>query len=885
MKKRALCSFGAYILAIQTVCCNILPCYAAETGLGTYSAAGTGSESYPSTAGIRTEDGDPAAETGSDRSVSTGEKYVLEADRQQISFGSLEQGSLAPGQDIVLTNRGTEDIRLSWHEADYYDCIVVDAPDLDYLSPGESCTFTVEADTSLEPGTYSTFLLFGDVEDIYYVGGVQVNISLEIRKPVPAAPVITAVSISPGTTVAAKNTTCTFTASVSGENDYSREVAWSVSGQTSRNTFIEGNGTLHIGADEAAYSLVVKAVSMQDSRYSATALVSLQKSSYFIQVKASPDHGGSVYGSGIVEEGGHTVISAAPNNGFFFDGWTSDNNRVSSNSQYVVENVRSDKVFVANFKPVSCRVSIMINNSNAGTVTESRTVGYGESMTLEAIAKEGYRFDSWTEDGKIISTDSRMQLHNITEPRSITAMFSQYKCKLSLACSPADMGGVSGQGVYDKGSNVKITAVPIQGCKFTGWVENGGIVSTEKEYVINALSRDRYLVAHFEKEQVRYYTIGAAVSSSNGTITPGGNSKVAEGAGLLYAITPRSGYVIQDVYVDGKSVGAVSSYRFTDVRAEHTISADFKAIPVPDRSDAAAAGTGKTDGKNETGTDTAETDGTDMPEKGQEEPDGQLQASEMSRLTGTLQYLNISVEDAARMIDTKDDQELMTGALQTGDLQVTIHNDFAVDVQETSSSSFYENSTVTNFETVLDHILTKEEKIEMLLGNSPVALNLHINNVGEDVSRLTVRSFEEKKLPTMKIGRYFDMFLMESRQGDTQMISELPEALNVVINVPDDLRADNRDFYILRLHTKEDDSMEYAELVDEDDDPDTISFSTDRFSSYAIAYIDWDADENGLTEKTADSKKVVNVIIITFVIAVAAMVLFTLLYGANRKKH
>lgn len=879
MKKKAFYRFGACILAIQTVCCIILPCYAAETGSGTYSAAGTGSESYPSTAGIRTEDGDPAAEAGADRSASTGEKYVLEADRQQISFGSLEQGSTAPGQDIVLTNQGTEDIRLSWYEADYYDCIVVDAPDSDSLSPGESCTFTVEADTSLAPGTYNTFLLFGDMDDIYFINGVQVNISLEIRKPVPAAPVITSVSISPGTTVLSKNESCVFTASVFGQNDYSREVVWSVSGQTSRGTYIDSGGTLHVGADEAAYSLVVKAVSMQDSRYSAAALVSLQKSSYFIQVQASPEYGGSVYGSGIVEEGGHTVISAAPNNGFFFDGWTSDNNKVSSNSQYVVENVRSDKVFVADFKPVSCRVSIIINNSNAGTVTESRTVGYGESMTLEAVAKEGYRFDSWTEDGKIISTDSRMQLHNITEPRSITAMFSQSKCKLSLACSPAEMGGVSGQGVYDKGSDVKITAVPIQGCRFTGWAENGGIVSTEKEYVINALSRDRYLVAHFEKEQVRNYTISAAVSSSDGTITPKGNSTVSEGSGILYTITPKSGYAILNVYVDGKPVGAVSSYRFTDVRAAHTISADFKKMPKPDSGNT-AAGTGKTGEKQPDG---VTPDAADEPGNEQEEPDGQQEA-EMSGLTGTLLFLNISVEEAERMLAAGDDQELMTGALQTGDLQVTIHNDFAVNAQETTEGSFYENSTVTNFEAVLDHVLTREDKMAMLRGDSPVALNLYINDVGENVPRLTIKSFEEKKLPVMEIGRYFDMFLMESRQGDTRMVATLPEALHVVIDVPEDLRADGREFYILRLHTKEDGSVEYAELVDEDDDPDTISFSTDRFSPYAVAYIDWSGD-TAQAGKNGDKSRIVNVIIITFVIAVAAMVFFTLLYGRGRKSH
>lgn len=184
-------------------------------------------------------------------------------------------------------------------------------------------------------------------------------------------------------------------------------------------------------------------------------------------------------------------------------------------------------------------------------------------------------------------------------------------------------------------------------------------------------------------------------------------------AGILYTITPKSGYVVQNVYVDGKPVGAVSSFRFTDVMTGHTISAEFKAIPVQDRSEETIGGTAQKD-QTETETNITETDEIDMPELDREDINRQLQTAEMSRLTGTLQYLNISVEEAERMIDADEDKELMNSALQTGDLQVTIHNDFAVDVQETSSGSFYENSSVTNLETILDHVLTKEEKIEML---------------------------------------------------------------------------------------------------------------------------------------------------------------------------
>jgi len=40
-------------------------------------------------------------------------------------------------------------------------------------------------------------------------------------------------------------------------------------------------------------------------------------------------------------------------------------------------------------------------------------------------------------------------------------------------------------------------------------------------------------------------------------------------------MTPNTGYVILDVLVDGVSVGAVSSYTFNNVTANHTIAANF----------------------------------------------------------------------------------------------------------------------------------------------------------------------------------------------------------------------------------------------------------------------------------------------------------------------
>lgn len=74
---------------------------------------------------------------------------------------------------------------------------------------------------------------------------------------------------------------------------------------------------------------------------------------------------------------------------------------------------------------------------------------------------------------------------------------------------------------------------------------------------------------------VTYYTIDAS-AGEGGSITPSGKVSVARGSDKTFAIKTDDGYVIDDVVVDGKSVGAVASYTFKDVKASHSISVTFR---------------------------------------------------------------------------------------------------------------------------------------------------------------------------------------------------------------------------------------------------------------------------------------------------------------------
>jgi len=73
------------------------------------------------------------------------------------------------------------------------------------------------------------------------------------------------------------------------------------------------------------------------------------------------------------------------------------------------------------------------------------------------------------------------------------------------------------------------------------------------------------------------YTITASVNNTAwGTITPYGEMQVEEGSNIIFYITPNSGYMIDNVLVNGVSQGAITTYTFSNVQSNGTISVIFK---------------------------------------------------------------------------------------------------------------------------------------------------------------------------------------------------------------------------------------------------------------------------------------------------------------------
>ena len=101
----------------------------------------------------------------------------------------------------------------------------------------------------------------------------------------------------------------------------------------------------------------------------------------------------------------------------------------------------------------------------------------------------------------------------------------------------------------------------------TSGIENGGSYNNWEEDKPSS-SED------FFTGIAQLYTM-KATANEGGTISPVGTQQITEGNDVTYTMTAHPHHRIEDVLVDGQSVGAVSTYTFTDIDSAHTISAKF----------------------------------------------------------------------------------------------------------------------------------------------------------------------------------------------------------------------------------------------------------------------------------------------------------------------
>jgi len=135
-------------------------------------------------------------------------------------------------------------------------------------------------------------------------------------------------------------------------------------------------------------------------------------------------------------------------------------------------------------------------------------------------------------------------------------------------------GSINPSGIIDIGPSKSITfdIIPNQLSKIKDVKVDGVSVGVVSAYTFENVTKDHTIEAIFEPIT---FTITSS-AGSGGSISPSGAVTVNSGDLKTFTITPNNGYKISDVKVDGISIGAVSTYTFTNVTDNHTIEAVFE---------------------------------------------------------------------------------------------------------------------------------------------------------------------------------------------------------------------------------------------------------------------------------------------------------------------
>lgn len=227
-------------------------------------------------------------------------------------------------------------------------------------------------------------------------------------------------------------------------------------------------------------------------------------------------------------------------------------------------------------------ISISVSPTEGGTVSGSGQYEEGVTATVTAVANEGFRFLEWTEAGTQISTEASLTF-TVTNDRTLTAIFEPIsepapgptpKPTYTINVSAAEGGAASGEGEYEQGSSVMLTATPENGYRFVAWTENDEQISTDENFTFIA-DHDRTLVAAFMPIPKPTYTVH--VSSTQGGVTEGGGSYQG-GEFITVKAIPDAGYHFLYWEESGIQVNTDEVFAFI-VDCDRTLVANFAPIP------------------------------------------------------------------------------------------------------------------------------------------------------------------------------------------------------------------------------------------------------------------------------------------------------------------
>jgi hypothetical protein len=199
-------------------------------------------------------------------------------------------------------------------------------------------------------------------------------------------------------------------------------------------------------------------------------------------------------------------------------------------------------------------------------------VSSGANQTFTITPNANYQVDTVLVDGVSVGAVTSYTFENVNAPHGISATFKLVT--FAITASSGANGNISpvGSVAVNYGAAQTFTMTPSLGYDVDTVLVDGSSVGSIASYTFTNITTTHTISVTYK---IKTYTISAS-SGANGSISPSGSVVVNHGSNQTFTMTPSGGYQVSAVLIDGSSVGIVSSYTFTNVTSNHTISVTYQ---------------------------------------------------------------------------------------------------------------------------------------------------------------------------------------------------------------------------------------------------------------------------------------------------------------------
>jgi hypothetical protein len=294
-------------------------------------------------------------------------------------------------------------------------------------------------------------------------------------------------------------------------------------------------------------------------------------------ITAAAEVNGTITPSGTVtvNPGDNGAFSITPNPGYQVSGVIVDGAQKGALTSYIFTNVSANHAISAYFKLMTFTLTASATSGGSISPAGTITLNIGSNQTYTITPTVGYYTVDVQVDGLSQGAVAAYTFTNVTANHTIAATFAANP-SYTIIASAGPNGSISPSDNVSvlSGANQNFTFTPAAGYRVADVLVDGASVGARTSYTFTNVAGPHTISASFTLD---VYSITAA-ADVNGTITPSGPITVHKGASQTFTITPDPGYQVRSVIVDGANRGAITTYTFTNVTANHTINAYFKVI-------------------------------------------------------------------------------------------------------------------------------------------------------------------------------------------------------------------------------------------------------------------------------------------------------------------